>query len=65
MSIKDPAFKVGFMSALAGEFRAAPSKLGLTLEESKRFYSGYDAATDLNTDECVAAAQKYFRKGLI
>lgn len=64
-NLNDAAFKTGFMSALAGEFRAVPSMFGFTVEESNRFYKGYDAATDLNTDEHVAAAQKYFRYGVV
>lgn len=65
MSIQDPAFKTGFMSALAGEARAVPSLFGFSVEEANRFYKGWDAATNLNTDEHVAAAQKYFRYGVI
>lgn len=64
-SIQDPAFKTGFMSALAGDFRAAPAMFGFTVEEKNRFYKGWDAGTDLNTDEHVAAAKKYFRYGVI
>lgn len=64
-NIQDPAFKTGFMSSLAGEFRAAPAIFGFTVEESNRFYKGYDAATDLNSDEHIEAAKKYFRYGVI
>lgn len=65
VTIQDPAFKTGFMSALGGAARAVPSMFGFTIEESNRFYKGWDAATDLSTDEHVAAAQKYFRYGVI
>ena len=64
-TIQDPAFKAGFMSELASKCRAVPSTFGFTLDESKRFYKGYDAATDLDTGEHAAAAQKYFRYGVV